>query len=176
MIQAEARRFAQAALKVAATLDMAEDFLERFSLVADIHRKSRTFRHVLLTHRMDSAEKMKVLRQVFEGVLTDFEYQVLQLLMERNLVEELPAIARYMVQQAEARALRLRLTVVTPRSLEPEYLRELEARVAKALDRPLKVRGVTDPALIGGIKLRLGNTLMDGSVARRLERMREQLL
>ncbi|MCH7522007.1 MAG: F0F1 ATP synthase subunit delta, partial [Candidatus Marinimicrobia bacterium] len=77
---------------------------------------------------------------------------------------------------AQAAYAQLILPVFTPQPLSQKELQALGGRVEQSLGRSLQVKGVTDPSLIGGIKLRLGNILVDGSIARRLELLREELV
>ena len=172
---AKTRHFARAAFRVAATLGMVEGFLDRFELLAGAYRGNRAFRHLLLTQRMPVEKKMAVLHQAFADVLTDLEFEVLHLLLEQGRALQLPAIAKSLVQLAQAEGTRVDLTVFTPRLLSEQELRSLGDRVRADLDRSLRVTAVTDPSLLGGIKLRLGNTLVDGTLARRLELLRERL-
>jgi len=171
----KARQFARAALRVAATLGLVDSFLDRFGLLARAFRENKAFRHLLITHRMPLEKKLEVLHRALANVLTGLEFEVLHTLLERGMGLQLPAIARSLTYLAQAEGARLDLTVFTPQSLSERELQGLGERVEKDLGRSLQVSGVTDPDLLGGLKLRLGNTLVDGTLARRLELLREQL-
>jgi F-type H+-transporting ATPase subunit delta len=101
---------------------------------------------------------------------------VLHLLLEQGMGIQLPKVAKSLTFLAQAEGAWLDLTVFTPRSLSGQELQSLKDRVGADLRQSLRVTGVVDPALLGGVKLRLGNTLVDGTVARRLELLREQLV
>ncbi len=49
-------------------------------------------------------------------------------------------------------------------------------RIREALDREPVLYGYTEPEMLGGIKLRIGDQLIDASVATRLRRLREHVL
>ena len=89
---------------------------------------------------------------------------------------QLPGVAKSLAFLAQAEDAQLILTVFTPQPLAQKEHQALGGRVEQSLGRSLQVKGVTDPSLIGGIKLRLGNILVDGSIARRLELLREELV
>ncbi|MCH7859050.1 MAG: ATP synthase F1 subunit delta [Candidatus Marinimicrobia bacterium] len=172
----QARKFARAALKVAVTMRAVEGFLARFEYLAQAFRTNRAFRHLLITHRVPLDNKMEVLRQAFRDDLTELEFVVLRMLMEQQLGIQLPGVAKSLAFLAQAEYAQLILTVFTPQPLSQKELQALGGRVEQSLGRSLQVKGVTDPSLIGGIKLRLGNILVDGSIARRLELLREELV
>ncbi|UCH62941.1 MAG: ATP synthase F1 subunit delta [Fidelibacterota bacterium] len=173
---AKARHFARAVFSVAAKLGEVDDFLDRFELLSLTFRENKAFRHLLITHRIPIERKMEVLHSAFGKALTNLELEVLRLLLVQNMGLQLPAVTRYLVQEARAKDARLELTVYSPQPLAVQELKSLTDRVQADLGRSLRVMDITDPGLLGGIKLRLGNALVDGTVARRLELLREELV
>ncbi|MFB0515591.1 MAG: ATP synthase F1 subunit delta, partial [Candidatus Neomarinimicrobiota bacterium] len=172
----KARQFARATLRVAISLGMVEGFLDRLVLLARAFRESKAFRHLMITHRIPTEEKLAILRRAFAGILTELEFEVLHCLLERGLALQLPAVVKSLIHLAQVQGARMDLTVFTPRSLPEPELQSLGNRVAADIGRSLRVLGVVDPGLLGGIKLLVGNTLVDGTLARRLELLREQLV
>ncbi len=172
----KSRHFARSAFSVAAKLGVVDDFLDRFELLSRTFRENKAFRHLLITHRIPVERKMEVLHRAFGKVLTNLELEVLRLLLAQNMGLQLPAVARFLVQVARTEDARLELTVFTPQPLPAKALKDLAGRVEADLGRSLRTKSITDPMLLGGVKLRLGNTLVDGTVARRLELLREELV
>ena len=66
--------------------------------------------------------------------------------------------------------------ITTARKLDAKEQRDLEARVATIAGTKVRATFEEDSALVGGVILRIGSTVYDGSVRGRLERMREQLV
>lgn len=170
------RRIAKAALNVATELGVVDDFLDRFELLDRTFRDNKSFRHLMITHRIPLEQKMKVLRRAFGGTLSELEYEILQIMMVQNLGIKLPAVARSLIMLARARDVRMELTIFTPESVTGKDLNALGQRIEANVGRPLRIMGIADPDLLGGVKLRLGNTLVDGSLARRLEMLRQELV
>ena len=59
----------------------------------------------------------------------------------------------------------------TAEEMSPEQRQKLEAVLAKAVGSDVELETEVEPGLIGGIQLRVGSTLIDASVASKLERM-----
>jgi len=91
----------------------------------------------------------------------------------RSLVQQMSATPNDLLRME--RQGKLELTVSGAEPLTDTELRALEASVRSRLALPAEVgvtiRGETDPALIGGVKLRLGDTVYDGTLASQLERL-----
>lgn len=71
---------------------------------------------------------------------------------------------------------RVSVEMVTAAPLDGELTAQIEQQLRQMLGGEPRLVPVTDPDLIGGIVLRVGDTVYDGSVATRLERMREQMI
>ena len=102
--------------------------------------------------------------------------KLLTLLAERGRLVLLPEVVR---------AFRVRLLdhlgvvearVTTARPLTAERTAAIEERLVKASGREVTMITDVDPEILGGLIARLGSTVYDGSIARHLERMRQNLL
>ncbi len=101
---------------------------------------------------------------------------LLRLLVQRGRIEDLPRIA------AEFRRLdNLRLGITPARAvsaapLEPAEVKALIARLEQMTGGRIELEQEVDPSLLGGLVVRVGDRLIDGSVRGRLERLRNQLV
>jgi F-type H+-transporting ATPase subunit delta len=172
----ETRQFARAALRVASKMDLLESLLERLQLLEQIYRSHKAFRHLMITQRIPIERKMEILHQVFGDHLTELEYEILRLILEKGLGLQLPRIARTMNRLAQLEGARQTLVVYTPEELSEKDFGQLVERVEKTIKQSVLPQSIVDPGLLGGVKLRLGNTLIDGTISRRLELLREQLV
>jgi F-type H+-transporting ATPase subunit delta len=66
--------------------------------------------------------------------------------------------------------------VTSARALPVEHVAQIQATLEKATGKKVILEKVEDPALIGGVVAKLGDTVYDGSVRTQLELMREQIL
>lgn len=69
---------------------------------------------------------------------------------------------------------RWHLHVESSTPLSPDRLAALESRVAARAGGPVETSSSVNPALIGGLRLRLGSDVWDGSIAGRLDRLRSE--
>jgi F-type H+-transporting ATPase subunit delta len=140
-----------------------------------LYRQSDVFRHLLVTTRISVDEKLTAVRAAFGKQLGDLEYGVLRQIIERRLGMKLPDIVKAIVSLAKSDDPADELTVYSAEKISAADLDKMARKLEKQLGRPLKESSVVDASLLGGMKLRLGNTLVDGSVASRLEMIRQDL-
>ncbi|MBI3570879.1 MAG: F0F1 ATP synthase subunit delta [Gammaproteobacteria bacterium] len=118
-------------------------------------------------------------RELFLGVcvnnLDDAGANFVRLLVENRRLNLLPEIvAQYETLKAEAEA-RVEATVTSAFTLEPEQLKTLSAALKRKLGREVNLTAQTDKALVGGIVIRAGDLVIDGSVRSRLAELATHL-
>jgi F-type H+-transporting ATPase subunit delta len=65
--------------------------------------------------------------------------------------------------------------VYTPIAITPEQEREIAAEFSKITGKTVRVETIIDRSLIGGIKVRIGDRLYDGSLSGKLDRLHKSL-
>jgi F-type H+-transporting ATPase subunit delta len=65
--------------------------------------------------------------------------------------------------------------VTTAVELTPAQLSSIEQRLSESLGKRVRATGSVDPALLGGLVVRVGDQLVDGSIRTRLRRLRREL-
>ncbi len=170
--QTAARRYAEAAFEIArqdGTLDRWESDLRtvRDSFNDELER-------VAEDPAIQQPDKERVFRDAFPGVSPEALNLVL-LLVRRRLVRGIgPLVERFEELVRRERGVTL-ADVRTAMPLDDAQRDAIEARLRELTGDKVEVREEIDESLIGGISVRIGDTLYDSSVRGRLERLRERL-
>ncbi|HSO92889.1 MAG TPA: F0F1 ATP synthase subunit delta [Candidatus Dormibacteraeota bacterium] len=101
---------------------------------------------------------------------------LMRLLIEHHRTPDMPAIRREFDRLADEASGMVSATMTTAIPLEESERRRYEQQLSKKLDRKVRLALRTDPALIGGASIQIGDHLVDASVKTRLDRLREDLL
>jgi F-type H+-transporting ATPase subunit delta len=162
-----------AADKAGATVVMLE---ELNSLVSDVLDKLPKFSAALESPRLAHEEKLRLLDAAFAGKMNPLLLNFLRVVSQHGRLNCLRAIA-YEARQLynEARG-RIEVRVKTAEPVDGELLKSITARLKSALKSELDVQTEVDPAMLGGLVVRVGDTVYDGSVSTRLERLRTQAI
>jgi F-type H+-transporting ATPase subunit delta len=126
---------------------------------------------------VDPAKRAASLRRTFGGRVTDTLLNFMLVLNRKGRLAELLAIEdAYDALEQEAFG-RVEVDVFTASGSVDEATKStLAADLRKSLGKDPVMHFYADPAMIGGLKIRIGDQLIDGSVAAQLRRMRSALL
>jgi F-type H+-transporting ATPase subunit delta len=172
-----ARRYARALLDVSVTERRVRETEDEIRAVADLYRTAPSFRTALVTPVIPRPEKQAIAAKALEGRVGGSLVRFMQVLVEEGRASFLPAIAEIYDALADAHEGLLRVEVRTARPLPTAHRDRLRAALlALAGGRQVELQERVDAALIGGIALRIGDTVIDGSVADRLKRLKEHLM
>jgi F-type H+-transporting ATPase subunit delta len=131
---------------------------------------------VLGSALIEHEEKCQVLDRLFKAKVSPLVLDFLKVLSRHGRLDIVRAVEQQVRKlRDELRGwIRVQLQTATP--LADGLSRNLETALRKLLGGEPHVDASVDPALIGGVTLRVGDTVYDGSVARQLRQMREQMI
>jgi len=169
--------YAQAFLEVAESARQTQALLAEFdSFMSDVLDQYPKFEAVISSTMISHEEIAGVLDRVLGGRISPLLLNFLKVASRHGRLDCLRAIHRcvHALYDVLQNRVRVRLTTATPLSTE------LASRIRIALRAKLEgepvLELVTDPELIGGAVLRLGDTVYDGSIANQLQILRQQMM
>jgi F-type H+-transporting ATPase subunit delta len=175
--QRVAHVYAEALLNAADKQRQTDAVLEQFdSLVADVFGKDPQFETFLASGSVSRETKAKVLHSIFDQSAVEVFGNFLQVLNQHerlNLLRPILAAARAIHNQRSGRVpVEVRSAVALPDDLRQRLQQQLQQSLHK--EPVLETR--VDPDILGGMVVRVGDWLYDGSVRTRLETLRNQLI
>lgn len=102
--------------------------------------------------------------------------QALDILASAHELHTLPSMASHYRKLLRQQQQVLDATVTTAVPLDEAQSRAIVETLARQAGQRVQVSFGVDPSIVGGVVTRMGSTIYDGSVARQLERMREQIV
>lgn len=96
-------------------------------------------------------------------------------LIDHRRIAMLDDMARQFEAELDVQLGFAEVEISSARPLLPEERRELESRVERMSGKKVRAHYVSKPELLGGVMVRVGSTIYDGSVRGQLERMRQEL-
>lgn len=171
-----ARNYASALFDLAVRDGQAEAYGEALDQVVALLDEVPDFQALLETPRITPERKKAVVRETFEGRLPQHVLNFLYLVVDKRRQRVLPEMASEYRALLDARLGRTHVEVQVARPLQDNELSAISGELSRILGKEAIPHVRVKPELVGGIVFKSGDTIFDGSVRRRLQRMRRQLL
>ncbi|MDX9910197.1 MAG: ATP synthase F1 subunit delta [Phycisphaerales bacterium] len=152
-----------------------EEVSSEIEEILEIARGDAKFAEFLSSRVLASEARAASLRKIFEGRVSQLTLNFLLTLNQKGRLEHLPAIGAALDDLAQERFGRVEVDVFTAAPIGPDEVRTIRERLGAVLHKEVVVHPYTDATLIGGMRLRVGDKLIDGSVATRLAKLRDRL-
>lgn len=169
--------YAKALLAVTEREGVSELAVEELTSVAkDVFPKVPSLKLALSSPRVPLAEKENVLNKAFGGKMTPSLLTFLKVVARHGRLAYVADIARASVKLLDKLRNRLEVIVRVATPLSSEDLALLQSRLSAKLKADVRIVVEIRPELIGGIVIKVGDTLYDASVTSQLARMRTETI
>jgi F-type H+-transporting ATPase subunit delta len=152
-------------------LDAIRDQLGEFTDALNDNRDLQVF---LFSPYFSTVEKKEGLHKVIGGADPAFA-NFLDLLVEKHRMPALFRIRRQFEERWQEENRLLPVQVTSAIELDDETVEQISSRIAEQTDRRIELSTEVHPEILGGIVLRVGNSILDASIRNRLEQVRRQL-
>ena len=179
-VDAVARVYAQSLLELAEAAGGDEKIVETSAeliAIMEIIRSDEATAEFLRSPIVEQEKRAIAIRRIFEGRVSDLILRFILVLNGKGRLGEFGAMAAAYDELVNTRLGRVEVDVYTVEGrLEADQLAVLGEKVRSRFGQDPVFHQYADPSLIGGLVLRVGDQLIDGSVRGQLRRMREELL
>ena len=172
-----ARRYARALFGVGQNEGIADKLREELDVLGGAFATSRELETALTNISFTRKQRRGVLDAVLERTrASKYTRNFCSLLLERERIGYLPAIARELGVMVDDVKGRVRATVESAHVLSAGDTQKIQDALEKATGKKVSIETSTHPELIGGVVATVGDLVFDGSIRTQLERMRERFL
>lgn len=169
------RGYAEALFRVVQAegdLELVEDELYRFGKVLESNHE---LKQALSDQSIDRTQRAKILDELLADKVSVHTLGLLSFVVDQGRGRQLPQI----LEQTSSLAAEARQAVVaevrTAVELDDSQQEELARALSKATGKKVEVKVILDPSVIGGVVAKVGDTVIDGSIKRRLDQLKEQV-
>lgn len=150
---------------------------EELEAIVEIVRSDASVAEFLRSPIVERNKRADTLRKVFDGQVSDVVLRFLLVLNDKGRLGHLGDIVEGFGELLNERFGRIEVDVYTvDGKLDPAQIEQLSSKVKARLGKDPVFHQYADPAMIGGLVLRIGDQLIDGSVRGQLRGLRESLL
>ena len=149
---------------------------EVLTILSKISSKSQKFKQFLSTRRIELSKKKEILSNIFSESFSKTQLSLLFCLLDSidfNYLQSIDKKYQKLIQDSMGC---IKVKAVTAFKLSEAELLDLESSIKSKVDSDISMDNITDKTILGGIKLKVGNTLIDGSLSTKLEKLKQSMI
>jgi F-type H+-transporting ATPase subunit delta len=136
----------------------------------------KRFAEFLRTPLIDTTTRENALKRALGSSISDLLLRFILVVNRKGRSGSLQSIALAYDAMLQEKLGKVEVDVWTAGPLGEDARRVIQQRVSAAIGKDAVLHAYVDPTMIGGIKLRIGDRLVDGSVAAKLRSLRSTLV
>ncbi|RLB44350.1 MAG: F0F1 ATP synthase subunit delta [Deltaproteobacteria bacterium] len=138
--------------------------------------ENHTFYRVISSKIFSTEERIRVLEAVLsKSDFPDVVKNFLRVLLDKERIEAIAGIAEYYQKLTDEVSNITRANIITARPLKQDALEKLKQGLEKLTGKTVVPQVSEDDSLIGGVVVKIGDMILDGSVRAQLEGLKESL-
>lgn len=169
------RRYAKALFEIALANNSIDTLEQELRGIVAALGETPDFKRILFHPQIETDEKKALINKIFTGQISSTALNFIEFLVEKRREEYLQNIVdRFTVLANEHRNV-VEAKVTTAVELSAEEVTEMTARLSKLTGKTVQVSTVVDATIIGGAIVRIGDTIIDGSIVNKLNSLKQTL-
>ena len=155
--------------------DKLMEVADELEQICELAREDKKINLFLSSPVVDVKARGKALSAIFTNRITDLMLRFLLVLNNKGRLDRLESIETAFDQLVQEAFGRIEVDVITPVAIDAELIATIKEKISTVLGKEPVLHPYVDESLLGGIKLRIGDQLIDGSVQTRLRKLSEEL-
>lgn len=148
---------------------------EEIKQVTELLQESPIIRQYLFLEKIEKEKKKRVLMDKLSEGYSPFTVGLINYLIEKDYQIKLFDLFAYLEQRMEKIVGLYTVDIYSAYRLDEEMENRIKLAVEKVSSREMKFTSHVNPSLIGGIVLKIGDRLFDGSIKGRLEKFKKSV-
>lgn len=176
-VGAVAERYAQALFELGEEDGSLSHLTEKLQAFAAVYEQSKELRSMLTSPVLSIEERSSLLTAIAERLgLSPLSVNGLKLMARRRRLPALVATAARLTELADKKSGVLRASVTTATAMPESYYESLVHQLSAATGKKVVLSRLIDEDLVGGAIAQVGDTVIDGSIRGKLQKLERDLL
>ncbi|AQS03051.1 F0F1 ATP synthase subunit delta [Clostridium beijerinckii] len=170
------KRYALALYEIAEKNNKVDEYLRDLTDICDIFDENKEFYEVINHPKINTAKKKQLFTDLFKGKIDEELLAFMMILIEKDRILQLREILDQMEKIDLERRNTIRGIVKTVVPLLDEELEQLKAIFEKKYEKNIIFDTKIDKSLLGGVFVKVGNDIIDGTIKSKIDEMKELML
>ena len=165
-----------------AFLNFAENQNNNEQIVKDLltfnklFKKNSSIKSLILSKRISVEDKNQILSSSIGSIINKSVIEFILFLSKDKSIKQLSKIVKNIEMNYKNRQGIIDVDVISPINFDPKLLDEISTFIKNKHSKNAIINEVIDKKLIAGLKLRIGNTILDGTVSNKLKKLKNNLI
>jgi F-type H+-transporting ATPase subunit delta len=168
--------YARALLEMADAAGQLDAVGEEVRAIGDLLQGNPDLLKLMSSRVLSNEKRAASIERVFKNQISDLVYRFLRVVNDKDRMSLLPEIVAAFAEQLDARRGVRKLTVFVASEMDRQAVDALARSIGGAIGGTVVLNQVVQPTLIGGLKLRMADSLVDGSVATQLKILERKMV
>ncbi len=176
-----ARVYAGALLEIGKEKNILQKVEEELAALSSLIAEDGDFRSFCETPNISAESKKDFIEKVFKNSFSEDMVNFLKVLIDNNRLSELRSIDEAFHQMLDAESGRLRVVITGISAFDRALIEKIKDALAKKFEKEIPIKEILieekiDASILGGIIIRIGDLIIDGSLIKDLNNIRRNLL
>ena len=172
----KAKQYGEALFNAAREMGAVEEVCQSLFLVNQLLKRDASFRAFFNTRRIESDQKGAIVGKVLGSNSHLLVSTLFGILSEKREYRLMSGIQCWVKSRRQRELNLLMVTAYTAEKLDEDEINNISQVIESAMAKQVEMSTEIDEALLGGIKLRMDNLFIDGSLHGQLERLKIGLI
>lgn len=176
MIQTVERVYAQALLELAKESEVLDEIADQMAQVAHLAQQQPDLVRLISTKTISTAQRTQIIENVFKGQVHDLLHRFFQVVNNKNRLDHLQGIAAALANLVDQDRGTVRVDAFVANELDKDRAEQVARRIGQIVNGQVELSQHVQPDLIGGLKVQIGDRMIDGSVAAQLRSIERKIV
>lgn len=175
MAEIVVNRYATALFEIAKEQGAMTKFKEEASAICEVLKNEPEYMNLLGHPSVIEAQKLELIEQAFTGRVSDEFVGLMGLIIKKSRTEYLIRILTQFIEMAKEDEGLIKATVTSAMPLTNQQLAQIRENLEQGTGKTIELDAQIDASLIGGLIVRVGDKVVDGSIKGQMDALKSQL-
>lgn len=175
MAEIVVNRYATALFEIAKEQGAMIKFKEEALAIVNLLQETPEYMLLLGHPSVVEANKLEMVQEAFGGKVADEFVGLIELIIKKSRTEYLLDILMEFIKMAKEAEGILKGTITSAMPLTNKQIAQIETNLEQSTGKTLELEVTVDPSLIGGMIVRVGDKVVDGSIKGQMDTLKSQL-
>lgn len=170
-----ARRYAEAFFSIAREAGKIDDYQNELGKIVQTIEEIPDLKEYFAHPLLPAKDKKEIAKKVFDTAVSPLTLNFLLLVLDKKRQNYLGLIYNQYVEMADESRNIKKAELISAMPISDEDVKTLSENLTRSTGSTIQLDVSIDPSIIGGVKIRMGDKIIDASIAKKLELLKKSL-